>query len=148
MYYEYNFYALENKQKKCVTPLIGGLIKSTTSLYYACMLINQNCTFLYLWSYFQFLFSLCSGDASVSLKSVSFIMVLHSIELRFWMNLWSHLLFHSWEILFFFFNFKFYFIFKLYKIVSVLPNIKMNMPQVYMCSLSSMFKLLCQKSLP
>ena len=26
------------------------------------------------------------------------------------------------------------FIFKLYKIVLVLPNIKMNLPQVYMCS--------------
>ena len=30
--------------------------------------------------------------------------------------------------------FKFYFIFKLYKIVLVLPNIEMNLPQVYMCS--------------
>ena len=30
--------------------------------------------------------------------------------------------------------FKFYFIFKLYIIVLVLPNIKMNAPQVYMCS--------------
>ena len=29
----------------------------------------------------------------------------------------------------FFLNFKFYFIFKLYKIVLVLPNIKMNPPQ-------------------
>ena len=37
---------------------------------------------------------------------------------------------------FFFFNFffKFYFSFKLYTIVLVLPNIKMNPPQVYMCS--------------
>ena len=34
----------------------------------------------------------------------------------------------------FFFFFKFYFIFKLYIIVLVLPNIKMNPPQVYMCS--------------
>ena len=37
----------------------------------------------------------------------------------------------------FFFSFlflKFYFIFKLYIIVLVLPNIKMNPPQVYMCS--------------
>jgi len=33
-----------------------------------------------------------------------------------------------------FFIFKFYFIFKLYIIVLVLPNIKMNPPQVYMCS--------------
>ena len=30
--------------------------------------------------------------------------------------------------------FKFYFIVKLYIIVLVLPNIKMNLPQVYMCS--------------
>ena len=29
---------------------------------------------------------------------------------------------------------KFYFVFKLYIIVLVLPNIKMNPPQVYMCS--------------
>ena len=39
---------------------------------------------------------------------------------------------------FFFFFFVFYFffnfIFKLYIIVLVLPNIKMNPPQVYMCS--------------
>ena len=32
------------------------------------------------------------------------------------------------------FFFKFYFIFKLYIIVLVLPNIKLNPPQVYMCS--------------
>ena len=36
--------------------------------------------------------------------------------------------------LLFFFFFKFYFIFKLYITVLVLPNIKMNPPQVYMCS--------------
>ena len=30
--------------------------------------------------------------------------------------------------------FKFYFIFKLYNIVLVLPNIKMSPPQVYLCS--------------
>ena len=29
---------------------------------------------------------------------------------------------------------KFYFIFKLYNIVLVLPNIEMNLPQVYPCS--------------
>ena len=34
----------------------------------------------------------------------------------------------------FVFFFNFIFIFKLYKIVLVLPNIKMNPPQVYMCS--------------
>ena len=38
----------------------------------------------------------------------------------------------SFPLLFIFF--KFYFIFKLYIIVLVLPNIKMNPPQVYMCS--------------
>ena len=32
------------------------------------------------------------------------------------------------------FLFLFYFIFKLYNIVLVLPNIEMNLPQVYMCS--------------
>ena len=32
------------------------------------------------------------------------------------------------------FIFKFYFIFKLYNIVLLLPNIEMNLPQVYMCS--------------
>ena len=37
------------------------------------------------------------------------------------------------------FFFKFYFIFKLYIIVLVLPNIKMNPPQVYMCSPSWTF---------
>ena len=36
----------------------------------------------------------------------------------------------------FFFFFYFYFIFKLYIIVLVLPNIKMNPPQVYMCWLT------------
>ena len=35
----------------------------------------------------------------------------------------------------FFFFFYFYFIFKLYIIILVLPIIKMNPPQVYMCSL-------------
>ena len=38
------------------------------------------------------------------------------------------LMFDNWIFL------KFYFIFKLYIIVLVLPNIKMNPPQVYMCS--------------
>ena len=37
-------------------------------------------------------------------------------------------------ILIYFIFLKFYFIFKLYIIVLVLPNIKMNPPQVYMCS--------------
>ena len=34
----------------------------------------------------------------------------------------------------FFFQLQFYFIFILYRIVLVLPNIRMNPPQVYMCS--------------
>ena len=40
----------------------------------------------------------------------------------------------SFNFLLPFFFFKFYFIFKLYNIVLVFPNIKMNPPQVYMCS--------------
>ena len=39
-----------------------------------------------------------------------------------------------WVCHIYLFIFKFYFIFKLYIIVLVLPNIKMNPPQVYMCS--------------
>ena len=46
----------------------------------------------------------------------------------------------GWPPLFYLFIFiiffKFYFIFKLYNIVLVLPNIEMNLLQVYMCSLS------------
>ena len=38
----------------------------------------------------------------------------------------------------FFFFFKFYFIFKLYINVLDLPNIKMNPPQVYLCSCSTL----------
>ena len=47
------------------------------------------------------------------------------------------MLFVFWMLSFkptFTFFFKFYFIFKLYNIVLVLPNIEMNPPQVYMCS--------------
>jgi len=56
-----------------------------------------------------------------------------------WVSEWKKIS-SSWisYILFFIFGtflfFKFYFIFKLYNIVLVLPNIKMNPPQVYMCS--------------
>ena len=59
------------------------------------------------------------------------------------LNIVNHLqfivLFQHHSVFFFsFFNFiiifKFYFIFKLYNSVLVLPNIKMNPPQVYMCS--------------
>ena len=45
-----------------------------------------------------------------------------------------YLLVHHRSSFYFFLFFKFYFIFKLYNIVLVLPNIKMNPPQVYMCS--------------
>ena len=43
-----------------------------------------------------------------------------------------HSAFRITELFFFFFNF--YFIFKLYNIVLVLPYIEMNPPQAYMCS--------------
>ena len=48
---------------------------------------------------------------------------------------WHHWL-NAHEFVFFFLIIflKFYFIFKLYITVLVLPNIKMNLPQVYMCS--------------
>ena len=49
--------------------------------------------------------------------------------------------------IFFFFFFKFYFIFKLYITVLDLPNIKMNPPQVYMCSPSCIFDLLIARML-
>ena len=47
---------------------------------------------------------------------------------------WLHKPVFEFSISFLFiYFFKFYFIFKLYIIVLVLPNIKMNPPQVYMC---------------
>ena len=51
------------------------------------------------------------------------------------MRMFVHLFFYFFLtfILFIYFLF-FYFIFKLYIILLVLPNIKMNPPQVYMCS--------------
>ena len=51
------------------------------------------------------------------------------------MNVYTFLLLLFFESLYvFFFFFWFYFSFKLYNIVLVLPNIKMNPPQVYLCS--------------
>ena len=47
---------------------------------------------------------------------------------------WCFFFFSCCNIIFLFACFKFYFIFKLYNIVLVLPNIEMNPPQVYMCS--------------
>ena len=63
----------------------------------------------------------------------------HLAVMYFFVDLWVY---STWSFLsllgkftnFFFFFFKFYFIFKLYIIVLVSPNIKMNPPQVYMCS--------------
>ena len=42
--------------------------------------------------------------------------------------------FFSIYLFIYYYFFKFYFTFKLYTIVLVLPSIKMNLPQVYMCS--------------
>ena len=86
--------------------------------------------------------------------SFSIILTLSHLHLKFLCVFWwlrSSLLFNSDNILlssctshyffvlfcllnFFLIFFKFYFIFKLYNIVLVLPNIEMNPPQVYMCS--------------
>ena len=53
------------------------------------------------------------------------------------------------HLFFFFFTvFEFYFIFKLYITVLVLPNIKMNPPQVHMCSPSWTPSLLPPHSIP
>ena len=48
--------------------------------------------------------------------------------------------------LFVFNFFKFYFIFKLYNIVLVLPNIEMNPPQVYMCLFLTQRLQRCKKA--
>ena len=64
-------------------------------------------------------------------------MATHSSVLFFFLSLSDFFLFFFFCVCvyFFFFNFfKFSFIFKLYIIVLVLPNIKMYLPQVYMCS--------------
>ena len=65
------------------------------------------------------------------LLSICFFL-LHSLVVffRFHIQVTSHGI--SLSLILIFFNF-FYFIFKLYIIVLVLPNIKMNPPQVYMC---------------
>ena len=48
-------------------------------------------------------------------------------------HIWRPEIADGYDISFSFF-FKFYFIFKLYNIVLVLPNIEMNPPQLYLCS--------------
>ena len=85
-------------------------------------------------------------DRFISLSWIHFL-VMNSFIFN---DQWIHLGFYfyhqnkdiNYSILFFFSDciffwiciFLFYFIFKLYIIVLVLPNIKMNPPQVYMCS--------------
>ena len=56
------------------------------------------------------------------------------ISLIYFYFFWLLNIFLAINSFFFSFFFKFYFIFKLYITVLVLPNIKMNPPQVYMCS--------------
>ena len=57
------------------------------------------------------------------------------LDAKSWNTGFTILFFYIFVIfVFFFYFFKFYFIFKLYIIVLVLPNIKMNPPQVYMYS--------------
>ena len=85
----------------------------------------------FYWFFCSLVFS-CSPDkliyshTTVICASFRFLTIFFTISLSF----------------FFFTNhfiFLFYFIFKLYIIVFVLPNIKMNLPQVYMCSPSWTF---------
>ena len=60
--------------------------------------------------------------------------VSHFISKTAWRKVALPLFFLNFSSMCLFIFFKFYFIFKLYNIVLVLPNIKMNPPQVYMCS--------------
>ena len=73
------------------------------------------------------------------MKTDSHICITKSLWKYNWLtqNIWCVLFLFIYLfifILFYFYFFWFYFIFKLYIIVLVLPNIKMNLPQVYMCS--------------
>ena len=54
----------------------------------------------------------------------------------------------SFAFLFIYLFLKFYFIFKLYNIVLVLPNIEMNLPQVYPCPPPEPSSLLPPRTLP
>ena len=60
-----------------------------------------------------------------------FLSHFHSELHQFFFFLFFLFFFYYFIIFYFFIFFKFYFIFKLYIIVLVLPNIKMNPPQVY-----------------
>ena len=53
---------------------------------------------------------------------------------KYFFKVWIVLGRYLSELQLVFLFFKFYFIFKLYNIVLVLPNIEMNPPQVYPCS--------------
>ena len=81
----------------------------------------------------MWLFSLSSTSDSLQphgLQHTSFPILQQFLELT-QTHMYEFILIH---FLFFPFFFKFYFIFKLYNIVLVLPNIEMNPPQVYPCS--------------
>ena len=71
------------------------------------------------------LLSLCVFSRYVHLVAS---IVLHSFLRMSTISLYGY---HNVFCPFIYIYFKFYFIFKLYKIVLVLPNIKMNPPQVY-----------------
>ena len=86
-------------------------------------------------------FWMLSFKPTFSLSSITFMSVLPGINLMilstvpcpcpYWLSMFFFFLRNLFLFIYFF---KFYFIFKLYIIVLVLPNIKMNPPQVYMCS--------------
>ena len=62
------------------------------------------------------------------------LLLFSRLSLVFVYDFFWHFDYNVFECRSLWFFFKFYFIFKLYIIVLVLPNIKMNPPQVYMCS--------------
>ena len=69
---------------------------------------------------------------TIALTKWTFIGKVMSLLLNMLSRLVITFLPRSKRLLFYFI--LFYFIFKLYIIVLVLPNIKMNLPQIYMCS--------------
>ena len=96
-----------------------------------------------LWNYrhtlfYCTLFFLLYFTCTVCFTNWNFVATLHWTNLLFFfLTTFAHFMslshfVNSWSISFF----KFYFIFKLYNIALVLPNIEMNPPQVYMCSAS------------
>ena len=81
--------------------------------------------FMYCWSFARRIFSITFLVCKMNAKLCSSLSILwHCFSLGL-----------EWKLTFSSFLFiKFYFIFKLYNIVLVLPSIKMNPPKVYMCS--------------